>query len=285
MKYANVLFERACYVRISLIILCVFMIVGRQSFAADQPHAIDRKSMSIFVYHDNSDTWKNISIDEVDKLLGKFESKLLNVGFNIVKTEFCGARKTKSMMACKEPSKNTSAHLDVLLSGMKIGKPKKGLSFTIEASDPRSPIIGKVNVIPIDCKLSDGASKQLLGMRRSEEPVREKYLSNHEFNENYLAEKLTDACKPLLLKQKLIVFDEQNNRPEKTSTEYPDVYIEKIVSRKDEQQSRDSELISQKNNGDNVISLGKTQNDDERTQYMIYNRGDTLTIEFGQHRR
>jgi len=272
-------------VRISLIILCVFMIVGRQGFAADQPHAIDRKSMSIFVYHDNSDTWKNISIDEADKLLGKFESKLLNVGFNIVKTEFCGARKTKSMMVCKKPSKNTSVHLDVLLSGMKIGKPKKGLSFTIEASDPRSPIIGKVNVIPIDCKLSDGASKQLLGMRRSEEPVREKYLRNHEFNENYLAEKLTDACKPLLLKQKLIVFDEQNNRPEKTSTEYPDVYIEKIVSRKDEQQSRDSELISQKNNGDNATFLGKIQNDDERTQYMIYNRGDTLTIEFGQHRR
>ena len=189
------------------------------------------------------------------------------------------------MMACKEPSKNTSVHLDVLLSAMKIGKPKKGLSFTIEASDPRSPIIGKVNVIPIDCKLSDGVSKQLLGMRRSEEPVREKYLSNHEFNENYLAEKLIDACKPLLLKQKLIVFDEQNNRPEKTSTEYPDVYIEKIVSRKDEQQSRDSELISQKNNGDNATFLGKIQNDDERTQYMIYNRGDTLTIEFGQHRR
>jgi hypothetical protein len=261
------------------------MIVGKQSFATDRLLTIDRKSIDIFIYHDNSDTWKNISIDEANKLLGKFELKLSNIGFDVVKTKFCGARQTKNMMICERSSKDAGLRLDVLLSAMKISKPKKGLSFTIETSDPRSPIIGRINVIPIDCKLSNGSGKQLLDTRRSEESIRKKYLHNHGFNANYLAEKLTNACKPLLLKQKLIVFDEQNNRPEKTSTEYPDVYIEKVVSREGEQQSGNDESISQNNNkDDNAVSPGKTQGD-EQTQYVIYNRGDTLTIEFGQHRR
>ncbi len=167
-----------------------------------------------------------------------------------------------------------------------MGKPKKGLSFTIEASDPRAPVIGKVNVIPIACRLSDGASKQLLDLRLSEEPVKEKYLRDHGLNTNYLAKKLTDACNPLLFKQKLIVLDDKNNDSGKISTEYPDVYIEKIVTREDEPQSGDNEAISHKNNeDDNAVSMEKTQGEDEQTQYVIHNRGDKLTVEFGQHRR
>ncbi len=81
--------------RINLIILFVFMTIGRQGFAADQSLTTNIKSIDISIYHDNSDTWKNISIDEENNLLAKLESKLLSIGFDIVKAEFCGVRSTK----------------------------------------------------------------------------------------------------------------------------------------------------------------------------------------------
>lgn len=251
----------------------LFFVFSHGVFAGD-------KSITVSVYHDGSEIWQRVSNGDQTKLLRKLESELTSLGFDEVATEFCGA-KALTNRGCHQITEATTLHLSISLAAIKIGKPKKGLSFSIEMSDPRAPEVGKVDVIPVSCRLSDGTNDRLVGMSRSEEPVKEKYLHDHSLNVDYLVSKLSSAYEPLLFDQNIVALKQSSPGIERVTTEYPDVTIEKITP----QETTDTILA------DDGLSVSKqtgeveAENSEKKTQYVIHNRGDKLTIEFGHERR
>lgn len=266
--------------RYSLVFWSVLLV--QQCFAVEQAPVND-KSICVSIVHNDPDTWQKISIDDEKQLLTKLETALLDIGFDKPKAMLMGETLDTDENCADEAALN----LNIAVASIRTGKPKKGLSFTIEISDPRAPIIGKVDVMPVRCRLTAGSTQHLLDVVSSDEPVNRKYLFGNDTAGNYIADKLVDACSPLLFKQKIVKLEGTPESSERISTEYADVYIEKITPGNkplSPEVSTNTAALAVEEADKEIKTPAEEAAEADQTQYVIHNRGDKLTITFGHTR-
>lgn len=253
-------------------------------------------TLAVDVHARGSQAWQRLDEPRIAALVETLEKAFERAGFGAVAPRWCGAG------ACPAPD---TAHLalDVQLAEVRSGTLTRGFSLELGGSNPRDAGTIRGTLLSVTCRLRTPGGR-LVAARDSDEPVRDALATGGPVDGDYLAQKIADACAPLVAEQR-VVRVAPVAAPQILTTADPDVFIEKRevavaaplsmavaepaapgasvlpadAASVDAPGGVDASAAAEPG----ALRLSRTPGA-TRTQYVLHNKGDTVFLEFGRRR-
>lgn len=218
-----------------------------------------------------------------------------------------GFARVDSAWCAEPPCAASAAHalaLDIRLGEVRHAELERGIGFSLGGPRDAGRIEGEV--MPVDCRLRTPGGR-LVATRRVEQAVDPARLGEGA----YLADRVGDACAPLLEEQQVVVLAPSPRRNVITTAD-PDVFIEKRevdshapagtlgvlpgvpAARTAAVSTAAATVAGEAGGADPAGTTPATvpangphltrQRDGARTQYVLHNKGDTVILEWGNRR-